>query len=78
MGDPVRVASEDRHIQAADVDVELERIRRDDAEDLAVAEALLDRAALRRQVAAAIATNAGSRAQILAMLSAGQPAPDAP
>jgi hypothetical protein len=45
--DRTGVAGEDRRVEAADVDPELEGVRGDDAEDLAVAKALLDRAPLR-------------------------------
>ena len=55
--DRARVAREDRGVQPADVHPELERVRRDDAEDLAVAQAALDRPPLGRQVAAAIAAD---------------------
>ena len=61
--DRARIAGQDRHVERADVDAELERVRRDDAEDLAVAQAVLDRAALRRQVAAAVAADAASAAR---------------
>ena len=72
--DRARVAGEHRDVQGADVDAELERVRRDDAEDLAVAQAALDRAALGRQVAAAIAADPRSRPEILAerLADAGQ------
>ena len=56
-GDRSRVAGQDRHVEPADVDAELERVRGDDAEDLAVAQAVLDRPPLRRQVAAAVAAD---------------------
>ena len=65
-GDGARVAGEDRHVEAADVDAQLERVRRDDAEDLAVAQAALDRPPLRRQVAAAVATDPRPRPELLA------------
>ena len=65
-GHRARVAGEDRHVEPADVDAELERVRRDDAEDLAVAQAALDRPPLGRQVAAAIAADAGPRPEPLA------------
>ena len=55
--DRARIAGQDRHVEPADVDAELERVRGDDAEDLAVAQAVLDRPALGRQVAAAVAAD---------------------
>ena len=61
-GDRARVARQDRGVEPADVDAQLERVGRDDAEDLAVAQAALDRAPLRRQVAAAVAADARARA----------------
>ena len=61
-----RIAGQDRHVQPPDVDAELERIGRDDAEDLPVAQAVLDGPALRRQVAAAVAPDAAARAVALA------------
>ena len=65
-GDRARVAGQDRRVEPADVDAELERVRRDDAEDLAVAQAALDRPPLRRQIAAAIAADARPRPEPLA------------
>ncbi len=65
-GDRARIACEDRCIEPADVDSQLERVGRDHAEDLAVAEAALDRPPLRRQVAAAVAADPGARAATLA------------
>ena len=72
--DRARVAGQDRDVQAPDVDAELERIGRDDAEDLAVAQPSLDRPALRRQVAAAVAADATARPVALAqrLAEAGQ------
>ena len=64
--DRARVAGEDRHVEPADVDAELERVRGDDAEDLAVAQAALDRPPLRRQVAAAVAADLRARPEVLA------------
>ena len=61
-----RVAGEDRDIEPTDVDAELERVRRDDAEHLAVAQPVLDRPSLRRQVAAAVAADAAPRSVALA------------
>ena len=73
-GDRARVAGQDRHVEAADVDAELERVGGDHAEDLAVAQAALDRPPLGRQVAAAIAADAAARAVALAqrLAQAGQ------
>ena len=65
-GDRARVAGQDRHVEPADVDAELERVGGDDAEDLAVAQPALDRPALGRQVAAAIAADAAARPAALA------------
>jgi len=56
-GDGARVTGEDGDVEAPDVDPELEGVRRDDAEDLAVAQPLLDGPALRGQVASAIAAH---------------------
>ena len=50
-----RVAGEHRRIEPADVDAQLERVRRDDAADAPVAQAALDGAPLVRQIAAAVA-----------------------
>src|SRR5262245_117052 len=63
--DGAGIAGEDGGIEAADVDAELQRVRRHDAEDLALAQALLDRASLRRQVAAAIAPDLRTRPVVL-------------
>ena len=65
-GDRARVAGHDRHVEPADVDAELERVGGDDAEDLAVAQPALDRPALGRQVAAAVAPDPTARAAALA------------
>src|SRR4029079_12248452 len=54
-GDGSRIAGQGRHVEPADVDAELERVGRDDTEDLAIAQAVLDRPALGRQVAAPVA-----------------------
>ena len=56
-GDRPRIADAERGIQPTDVDAELERIRRHDAADTAIAQALLDLVALVRQVAAAVAAD---------------------
>ncbi len=64
--DRTRIAGQDRHVQAADVDAQLERIRRDDAEDLAVAQTAFDRPPLGGQVAAAIAAYPAARPVALA------------
>jgi len=45
-------------VEPADVDPEFERVRRDDAQDLAIAETAFDRSTFRGQVAAAISANA--------------------
>src|SRR5207237_2774468 len=52
-----RVAEEDGGLERADIDAELQGVRRNDATDGTVAQALLDRAPLRRQIAAAIAAD---------------------
>ena len=61
-----RISGQDRRVQASDVDAELERVGGDDAEDLAVAKAALDRSSLRWQVAAPIAADPRSRPEPLA------------
>src|SRR5439155_5816936 len=65
-GDGARVAGQDRDVERADVDAQLECVRRDDTEDLAVPQASLDRPALRRQVAAPVAPDPRSRPEVLA------------
>ena len=72
--DRARVTGQDRRIQAADVDAQLERIRRHHAEDLAAAQPGLDIAPLRGQVAAAVAANSLERATSFAegLAQAGQ------
>ena len=65
-GHRTRVAGQDRDVEAADVDAQLERVGRDDTEDLAVAQPALDRSAFGRQVAAAIAPDAAVRPIALA------------
>ena len=55
--DGPRVAHENGGLQRADVDPELERVRRDDASHGAVAQTALDRATLAREVSAAVATH---------------------
>src|SRR5207244_4796054 len=52
-----RIAEQNGRLERADVDAELEGVRRNDATDGAIAQALLDRAPLRRQIAAAIAAD---------------------
>ena len=64
--DRARVAGQDRDVEPADVDAQLERVRGDDAEDLAVAQAVLDGPTLGRQVAAAVAADAAARSAALA------------
>ena len=54
-GERARVAGEHRGVEPADVDAQLERVGGDDAADAALAQAALDRAALVRQIAAAVA-----------------------
>src|SRR6187455_1466385 len=56
-GDRPRVADAQGRVEPTDVDPELERIRRYDAADAAVAEPLLDLMALVGQVTAAVAAN---------------------
>jgi hypothetical protein len=53
-GDRPRERDADRGVERADVDAQLERVRRDDAEQVAVDEALLELAPLLRRVARAI------------------------
>ena len=65
-GNGTRIARQHRHIEPADVDAELERIRADDAEQLAVAEPALDGPAFRGQVSAAIPAHAAARPEPLA------------
>ena len=64
--DGARIAGQDRHVQATDVDAQLERVRGDDPEDLAVAQAMLDRAPFRRQVAAPVAADPAAGPEALA------------
>src|SRR5690606_3244865 len=47
----------DRRVELADVDAELERVRRDDAEQLTAGEAGLDLATLLRRVAGAVGSD---------------------
>ena len=56
--DGPRVADEDRGLQAADVDAQLERVGADDAGDLAAAQAGLDLPPVQGQVAGAVAAHA--------------------
>ena len=56
-GDRARIAVDDARLQLADVDAELQRVRADDAEDLAAAQAPLDLPPLLRQIAAAVAAD---------------------
>ena len=72
--DRAGVAGQDRHVEAADVDAELEGVGADHAEDLAVAQPTLDRATLGGQVAAAVAAHPGARTGALAerLAEAGQ------
>ena len=57
-GDRAGIAGQDRGVEAPDVDPELERVRRDDAEDVARPQPGLDRPPLVRQVAAAVPAHA--------------------
>ena len=65
-GDGARVAGQDRDVEAADVDAELQGVGGHDAQDLAVAQATLDRPSLRGQVAAAVAADPRPGSEILA------------
>ena len=65
-GDGARVAGQDGDIERADVHAELQGVRGDDAEDLAVAQATLDGPPLRRQVAAPVASDPRSWPEVLA------------
>ena len=60
-GDGARVAGDDARIEAADVDAELERVRRHDALHVAVAEPPLDAPSLLGQVATAVSLGALSQ-----------------
>ena len=51
------IAEQHRHVEAADVDAQLEGVGGDDAQHRAVAQAALDLAPLQRQVAAAVAAD---------------------
>ena len=51
------ISGQDGDVQGPDVDPQLEGVRRDDAQDLALAQALLDLAPLEGQVAAAVAAD---------------------
>jgi len=65
-GDGPRVAGEHRHVQAADVDAQLEGVRADHAEHLAIPQAAFDGAPLRGQVAAPVAADPAARPKVLA------------
>src|SRR5256885_13785128 len=52
-----RIAEQNGRLERADVDAELQGVRRNDATDGAIAQALLDRAPLRWEIAAAIAAD---------------------
>ena len=56
--DRARIAGQDRRVESTDVDAELERVGRDDAEDLPVSQSSLDGSTLGGEIAAAIAPNA--------------------
>ena len=56
--DGARVADQDRRLQAADVDPQLERVGADHAGDLSAAQAGLDLPAMQRQVSRSIAAHA--------------------
>src|SRR5262249_46340396 len=64
-GDGARETNQDSAVQGADVDAQLERVRRRDPEQLAVEELLLDAAPVRRAVAGAIARQPGGQAVFL-------------
>ena len=57
------IAGHDRHVERADVDAKLERVRRHDRTDRALAQSLLDLTPPHRQIAAAIAANSLGRAR---------------
>ena len=59
-----RVADEHRRVEAADVDPELERVRRDDAEHRSLAQPALDLAALQREIAAPVAADDALRPRL--------------
>src|SRR6266446_5427251 len=63
--DGARVASQDRDVEPADVDPELEGVRGDHAENLTVAKSVLDGAPFRRQVPAAVAADPRARSVAL-------------
>src|SRR2546426_10768355 len=63
--DGARVAGQDRDVQPADVDPELEGIRRDHAENLTGAKAAFDGAPSRRQGAARLARDPRARSVAL-------------
>src|SRR5207244_8280678 len=63
--DAAGIAGEHRHVEVTDVDAELERVGRDDPEHLALAQALLDRPATRRQVAAPISSHDSAIARLV-------------
>ena len=65
-GDGPGIARQDRSVEAADVDAELERVRRDDAQDLAVAQAAFDGSPLRGKVTTAVTANTCPRTAALA------------
>ena len=56
-GNRAGIARHDRHVERADVDAELERVGRDHAAHLSLAQPLLDLAPAQRKVAAAIAAD---------------------
>ena len=58
------IAHQHRRVEAADVDAELERVRRDDAQHRPLAQPPLDLAPLERQVAAAVAADHALRARL--------------
>src|SRR5207302_3557831 len=64
-GDGARIAAEDRCIEVADVDAQLQGIGADHAAHRTVAKAVLDLAPLQRQVAAPVAADGPGLAQAI-------------
>ncbi len=64
-GNGARITGQHRHVEAADVDAQLEGIGADDPQELALTQALLDRPTLGREVAAPVAAHPCSRAPAL-------------
>jgi hypothetical protein len=63
--DGPRIASQHGHVQAADVDAQLQRVRAHDPEDVPLAQAILDRPALGGKVAAPVPSHARPRPAML-------------